>query len=573
VYAGRYPNIARTISDLESLCSSQDIDIITLAGVTTYFAEGAPRPLPIADFDTPCNDTLSILPTGTEDCAALAKTLRTCQTTHDKKLFLAVEAGTETTTLRSAREATTLASVLWDTFGAGRSTASGAREYGGPPTTALGIAFDGFEFLVNTTTIDDGYFAAVAKAKRGDDSVFIPPTLPYFDVLFGALRELFLHGNSGKPYYLSVSLPCTRPSIIARPALEHADFVSVRFMDDVACNINGLAFTNFLSAWGKDIADESLSDRVSHQGHDEDEHASASVQRTSPRGPTSASRLIDPNRFSIPRYTSLAVSHTAIHDSWTTTLPEANDNERQLKRQDALPPSSSNNRLAPHFLLGIPIPSFQTQNATLESGVGSADPTTLANIIRYAKGRVAGFAGVLLWGGVAEMEVGHEGGYLGFVSGVLDGTGKIGMVAGPPPSPWSLSVPEVVSTKSVASGVSLRAVASASRSAEASAQASLVGSPASSSSIVEIATSKVMESIVVWLAVASASLSVSVSVTGSTQASVVVENILSTPLVPTHSLATSSSQGGGTITVKSTRILTTTIVRSASTAAAVSSAT
>jgi hypothetical protein len=548
VYVGRYPGIARTITDLNSLCASPNIDIITLAGVTTYFAEGAPRPLPIADFDGLCNYTLFLLPSGTDDCAALSTALRECQTIHGKKLFLAIEAGTDTTTLRSAREAATFASVLWDTFGAGRSTASGARKYGGPRTNALGIAFDGFEFLVNTTTIDNEYFAAVAKAKRQEKSIFVPPTLPYFDVLFDELRQFFTIGDSSKPYYLSVSLPCTRPSIISRPTLEQADFVSVRFMDDIACNINGLAFSNFLSTWGKDIADTSASDRVGFWRVDVDEGGSGmvtsgedgrtvvrSLPRTRSGDPLSLAvpSAINPGRFTIPRYTPEAAGPLP-------SLPERS----RAKRHDST---------APHFLLGIPVPSLETQNATAQSGVGSADPATLTNILQHAKAAVSGFAGVLLWGGVRDLEVGDESGYLGFVKGVLDGTGPVVAVAGPP----SLSsVMEVTSVKVIeVSSAALLAAPSASAAASVPVQASARASVSVEEAVFSILP--VFETVV---------------------SPPVLAAMTSTSSFPTRASSTGASRntpssaaaagGKNILTIKSTRTSTTTIARSASPIAA-----
>ena len=424
VYAGRYPGIARTIADLEALCADPDIDIITLAGITSYFSPTASQPIPTADFDALCADTLTLTPTGESECAALAGALHTCQTSQGKTLFLAVETGTESATLRSAREATTFANYLWDIYGAGKAADSGARYYGSPPRNSLGIAFDGFEFLVNTTTIDDEYFAAVTKAKR-DSSIFVPPTLPYFDVLFAELRELFTTSDGGKPYYLSVSLPCTRPSILSRSALNLADFVSVRFMNDIACNVNGVAFSNFLTVWGKDVADRTAVDRVGTEAESTLTRTTTSLRTTTLRslpapGPTEAFRLINPARFSIERYTTLPTPDSSLEISpWS--LPKKDKRQQQLLHTP------------PHFLLGIPVPSQETQNATSISGMGSADPATLAGIIEHARYMLPGFVGLLLWGGVEDMEVGEESGYLNFVKGVLDGKGAVvpPMVASP----------------------------------------------------------------------------------------------------------------------------------------------
>ena len=431
VYAGRYPGIARTISDLTTLCADDDIDIITLAGVTAFFSDQTTQPIPTADFDGLCDSDLSLA--GEGECGEVWEVLHACQTSQKKKLFLAIETGTDDTTLRSGREATTLAQNLWDIFGAGKASASGARKYTSPPRNGLGIAFDGFEFLVNTTTVDDEYFAAVAKAKR-DDSIFMPPTLPYFDVLFDELRELILTGDGSKPYYLSVSLPCTRPSILSKTALQLADFVSVRFMNDIACNINGLAFSNFLTVWGKDVADRSSADRMGIPAVEAESTTTMTTTRLrtttlkslAAPGPTEAFRLINPDRFSIPRYTPLPVTETLILDSWS--LPE------EVKRQVLL-------HSPPHFILGIPVPSQEIQNATALSGAGSADPATLSTIIEHARTMIPGFVGVLLWGGVEDMEVGREDGYLGFVKNVLDRVAPGGMVPAPSPSPARILAP------------------------------------------------------------------------------------------------------------------------------------
>jgi hypothetical protein len=382
-----------------------------------------------------------------------------------KKLFLAVETGAENTTLRSAREARTLAGLLWDMYGSGKGP---VRE---SARNSLGVAFDGFEFLVNTTTIDDQYFAAVAKAKR-DSEVFIPPTLPYFDVLFDELRRLFLTGDTSKPYYLSVSLPCTRPSILSRTALTLVDFVSVRFMNDVACNINGLAFSNFLTTWGKEIADQSAVDRVGGQGNTNASVAESTVTLTSTRLRTttvrssqpvvSAFRLLEPNQFSVLRYTETETISATPTDF---DILQYDGNGNLITSSDAPAPTplypvddfettpwfeTSNlekrqGQTPPYFLLGLPIPSQYIQDFTAQSGVGSADPTTLRNIVEHARSAIPKFVGVLLWGGVEDLEVGQEGGYLDFVKRVLDGSSVAGSF-GPHPA----QSPSIVITSLVA---------------------------------------------------------------------------------------------------------------------------
>jgi hypothetical protein len=74
---------------------------------------------------------------------------------------------------------------------------------------------------------------------------------------------------------------------------------------------------------------------------------------------------------------------------------------------------------APFFLLGISVPSQEVQNATTISGVGSADPSTISAIIEQARAMVPNFGGVLLWGGVGDMEINQEGGYLSFIKDLL----------------------------------------------------------------------------------------------------------------------------------------------------------
>jgi hypothetical protein len=422
VYAGRYSGIAHSLADLTTLCANPDIDIITVAGITMYFSSTtSPCPLPTQTSAGLCNATLFPNPSGIGNCSYLSQALHDCQQIRGKKLFLAIEAGTATSTLHSAKEARILASLLWDMFGAGKAMSTGARKFGGVPISSMGVVFDGFEFLVNTTTIDDEYFTALARR----DEPFIPPTLPYFDTLFSSLKDLFPTGDTSKPYYLSVSLPCTRPSILNKPALHLADSVSVRFMDEPACNINGLAFLNFLNVWAQDIADtapERLgpsmvpSHSTKSSGHETAvvpttlvytltvKTARLSLISTNSRRQVSSALRLKPEMFSIPRYMTLTLPGTDNVAPWHGIPKE--------KRHDG----------SPKFILGIRAPTQAIQNGTAITGVGSADPATLSAILQYAKMEVPGFGGVLLWGHASDLTSGSlNGGFLGTVHNVLDG--------------------------------------------------------------------------------------------------------------------------------------------------------
>jgi hypothetical protein len=147
VYAGRYSGIAHSLADLTTLCANPDIDIITVGGITTYFSSTtSPSPLLIVDFGRLCDITLFPNPSGMGNRSYLSQALHDCQQMRGKKLFLAIEAGTATSTLHSAKEARILVSLLWDMFGAGKAMPTGARKFGGVPINSMGVVFMGLSF-------------------------------------------------------------------------------------------------------------------------------------------------------------------------------------------------------------------------------------------------------------------------------------------------------------------------------------------------------------------------------------------------------------------------------------------
>lgn len=194
-------------------------------------------------------------------------------------------------------------------------------------------------------------------------------------------------------------------------------------MNDVACDIDGLAFSNFVTTLSRDIektnpqaASLAALSTILSTGTTTLQTTSlhtTTVLAPSPDG-AKARRIWDPEAFDIPRYTDL--------DPASNPASPVSELE---KRADGA---------SPYFLLGIPVPSQQLQNLSAISGAGSGDPGTMSAIITQARS-IPRFRGVFLWGGVVDMEVGQENGYLGFIKRLL---GSIGRVIAPVPSASSI---------------------------------------------------------------------------------------------------------------------------------------
>lgn len=226
VYYGQSP--ATDDFTLEQMCQDQNVDIVVLAFLTTFYG---PAGQPVINFGpatggTPTLGAQKINATGLLDCPLLAKNITTCQSL-GKKVLLSLGGATGVTNFSSDAQATGFAKNLWNLFGGGM-TDSDMRPFGS-------VTIDGFD------------------VDNEDHST------QYYNTFVSALRSTY-SGDTTKQYYISGAPQCPRPDAsIPLAAMQTMDFVFVQFYNNAmaGCDIGQPGFIDSFKAWSNDLSGNS----------------------------------------------------------------------------------------------------------------------------------------------------------------------------------------------------------------------------------------------------------------------------------------------------------------------------
>ncbi|KAK9379972.1 glycoside hydrolase superfamily, partial [Kockiozyma suomiensis] len=191
---------------LATYCESDDVDIIILSFLTTFFASDN---LPEVNFAGACSDTFS----GTTllKCDQIASDISTCQS-KGKKVLLSLGGAVGTYGFTDDSQASDFATTLWNIFGGGTSD---YRPFGSS-------IVDGFDLDIENNN-PTGYAAFVTQ-----------------------MRNLY----SGGDYYISAAPQCPFPDASVGDALDNAwfDFVFIQFYNN-NCGVNSPSTFNYGTDW------------------------------------------------------------------------------------------------------------------------------------------------------------------------------------------------------------------------------------------------------------------------------------------------------------------------------------
>lgn len=226
VYYGQSP--ATIKYTLEEMCQDDNVDIVVLAFLTTFFG---PAGEPVINFGpatggTPTLGAQKVNATGLLDCPFLAKNITTCQSL-GKKVMLSLGGATGVTNFTSDAQATSFANNLWNLFGGGMID-SDLRPFGS-------VVIDGFD------------------VDNEDHST------TYYNTFVSALRSAYA-GDKTKQYYISGAPQCPRPDAsIPLAAMQTMDFVFVQFYNNAmaGCDIGQPGFIDSFKAWSGDLSGNS----------------------------------------------------------------------------------------------------------------------------------------------------------------------------------------------------------------------------------------------------------------------------------------------------------------------------
>ena len=226
VYYGQSP--ATEKYTLEQMCQDQNVDIVVLAFVTTFFGPGGQ---PVINFGpatggSPTLGAAKLNATGLLDCPLLAKNITTCQGL-GKKVLLSLGGASGVTNFTSDAQATDFASNLWNLFGGGTNN-SDMRPFGS-------VKIDGFD------------------VDNEDHST------KFYNTFVSALRKTYA-GDSTKQYYISGAPQCPRPDAsIPLAAMQTMDFVFVQFYNNAmaGCDTGQPGFIDSFKAWSGDLSGNS----------------------------------------------------------------------------------------------------------------------------------------------------------------------------------------------------------------------------------------------------------------------------------------------------------------------------
>ncbi|KAL9006863.1 MAG: hypothetical protein Q9188_000394 [Gyalolechia gomerana] len=221
VYYGQSPATSQTT--LAQMCQDENVDIVILAFLTTFFGAGG---YPNINFGAACGGPSSNMQaagaSGLLSCPTMENDIKTCQGL-GKKVLLSLGGAEATTAFSSESQASEFATQLWNLFGGGKGESTGMRPFGS-------AVVDGFD------------------VDNEDHSI------AFYTTFVSSLRTT-MNSDSSKQYYISAAPQCPRPDAsIPLDAMRSMDFVFVQFYNNGDCNIGQPGFQASLKAWGQDLS-------------------------------------------------------------------------------------------------------------------------------------------------------------------------------------------------------------------------------------------------------------------------------------------------------------------------------
>ncbi|KAL8797026.1 MAG: hypothetical protein Q9195_000797 [Heterodermia aff. obscurata] len=221
VYYGQSEATAQV--SLSKLCADENVDIVILAFLTTFFG---PAGYPSINLGSACGGQSTKMnavgATGLQSCPNLASEIKTCQSS-GKKILLSLGGSLATSAFSSDDQASQFATTLWNLFGAGTGTDAGLRPFGD-------VVLDGFD-------VDNEDHSTAS-----------------YSTFVSALRTT-MDADSSKKYYISAAPQCPRPDAsIPLDAMQSMDFVFVQFYNNGDCNVGQPGFEASFKAWSQDLS-------------------------------------------------------------------------------------------------------------------------------------------------------------------------------------------------------------------------------------------------------------------------------------------------------------------------------
>lgn len=221
VYYGQSP--ATSQMTLAQMCQDENVDIVILAFLTTFFGAGG---YPGVNLGAACGGPSQKMQaagaSGLLSCPTMENDIKTCQSL-GKKVLLSLGGAQATTAFSSDTQAADFATKLWNLFGAGTGESAEMRPFGA-------AVLDGFDI------------------DNEDHST------AFYTTFTAALRAA-MDADASKRYYLSAAPQCPRPDAsIPLEAMQAMDFVFVQFYNNGDCNVGQPGFAASLKAWSQDLA-------------------------------------------------------------------------------------------------------------------------------------------------------------------------------------------------------------------------------------------------------------------------------------------------------------------------------
>ncbi|KAL8769135.1 MAG: hypothetical protein Q9209_004769 [Squamulea sp. 1 TL-2023] len=221
VYYGQSPATSQTT--LAQMCQDDNVDIVILAFLTTFFGAGG---YPGVNFGAACGGpSQNMQAAGASNllsCPNMENDIKTCQGL-GKKVLLSLGGAQATTAFSSDQQATEFATKLWNLFGGGDGESAQMRPFGS-------AVVDGFD-------IDNENHSTA-----------------FYTTFISSLRST-MNSSPSKTYYISAAPQCPRPDAsIPLPSMQSMDFVFVQFYNNGDCNIGQPGFAASLKAWSADLS-------------------------------------------------------------------------------------------------------------------------------------------------------------------------------------------------------------------------------------------------------------------------------------------------------------------------------
>ncbi|CRG92663.1 hypothetical protein PISL3812_09727 [Talaromyces islandicus] len=214
---------------LADVCSDDSYDIVNLAFVNEFSADGGYPSLQISTLDGASQAQQDAGATSLQDGSSLVSAIQTCQSA-GKLVIMSLGGASDysNVALSGDDEGRAVADTLWNLFGGGTNeTLKDLRPFGD-------IKLDGFDFD-NESGSSTGYSALASQ-----------------------LRSNFAQ-DSSKKYYLTAAPQCPYPDqSVPLDVCKQLDYVWVQFYNNGDCNVGQSGFNAAVQNWSDGIGDAKL---------------------------------------------------------------------------------------------------------------------------------------------------------------------------------------------------------------------------------------------------------------------------------------------------------------------------